>query len=558
MTREDLFGITGVGVFHRELHDDVNAHGNIHDDDQGDDDAPDDVIWMVMIVGVTMEVGRLYGGVEAGVHYLHAGWGGKVLMERYEAIDDRLGRGDHLGNKTMQKYVSHFEYISRIYTHTISKEWKDARAGQDAELMEESQSRVVNIRRCLMLGHSKEILEVKCYKCGGPHIKRNSSKLAYPKPEEKKCYFCHKQGHFVALCPKKKTSGGVSQTYKFSRDKPKELGFPMFDLGCKLVVSTPTSRQPGTHSMLIWCVYHLRATNGVLIDYGGTGENDYISGSSTGYQRRSNLLCCKGNREEKECRREKLWAYRVGVGLVSMALYRMTLAELAVLKNASSCGALVLLVKKKDESSMLCVDYQQLNKLRGVVVFSKIDLRFGYHLILVKLEDVQKTTFRSCHEHYEYVVMSFVRIFWSCLDKFVVVFIDDILIYSKDREEHDAHLRIALEILRGHQLYGNLGGPSKGKGCVEMGATDDSDRVEKLHGFNKLLSEEMKQRLTSALVLVILKTKKDFEVYYDASYKRLGCVLIQDIFHDEVHDDVNPHGGIHDDDQGDDDALMML
>ena len=96
-------------------------------------------------------------------------------------------------------------------------------------------------------------------------------------------------------------------------------------------------------------------------------------------------------------------------------------------------------------------------------MFSKIDLRFGYHQILVKPEDVQTTTFRSQYGHYEYVVMPFGvtnapaifmdymnRIFRPYLDQFVVVFIDDILIYSKSREEHADHLRVVLAVLREH------------------------------------------------------------------------------------------------------------
>jgi len=186
---------------------------------------------------------------------------------------------------------------------------------------------------------------------------------------------------------------------------------------------------------------------------------------------------------------------------VSMALYGMALAELVELKNqieellgkqfirpiTSPWGAPVLLVKKKDGSSRLSVDYKQLNKmtiknkhplpriddlmdqLHGSSMFSKIDLRSRYHQILVKAEDVQKTTFRSWYGHYEYVVMPFGMtnapavfmdymnmIFRSFLDKFVVVFINDILIYSRNQEEHAEHLRLVLGVLREKQIYVKL------------------------------------------------------------------------------------------------------
>jgi len=155
--------------------------------------------------------------------------------------------------------------------------------------------------------------------------------------------------------------------------------------------------------------------------------------------------------------------------------------------STSPWGAPVLLVKKKDESSCLCVDYRQLNKmtiknkyplprihdlmdqLHGSSMFSKLDLQSGYHQILVKVDDVQKTAFRSRYGHYEYVVMPFSvtnapavfmdymnRIFQPFLDKFVVVFIDDILIYSKTREQHAEHLRLVLGVLREKHLYAKL------------------------------------------------------------------------------------------------------
>ena len=102
-------------------------------------------------------------------------------------------------------------------------------------------------------------------------------------------------------------------------------------------------------------------------------------------------------------------------------------------------------------------------------MFSKIDLRFGYHQIRVKEEDIPKTAFRTRYGHYEFMVMSFGltsasaifmdyknRIFKPYLDKFVVVFIEDILIYSRTKEEHEEHLTVVLGILREKRLYAKL------------------------------------------------------------------------------------------------------
>src|SRR3954465_543009 len=132
----------------------------------------------------------------------------------------------------------------------------------------------------------------------------------------------------------------------------------------------------------------------------------------------------------------------------------------------------------------MCVDYRPLNlatiknkyplprindlydQLAGSSVFSKMDLRLGYHQIKIRNEDIPKTAFTTRYGLYEYTVMSFRltnapayfmnlmnKIFMDFLDNFVVVFIDDILIYSKSEEEHELHLRIILGTLREHQLY---------------------------------------------------------------------------------------------------------
>ncbi|XP_016192422.1 uncharacterized protein K02A2.6-like [Arachis ipaensis] len=142
---------------------------------------------------------------------------------------------------------------------------------------------------------------------------------------------------------------------------------------------------------------------------------------------------------------------------------------------------------KKDGGMRLCVNYRQLNKVtvknkyplprindlmdqsQGAGVFSKIDLRSGYHQIRVKEDDIPKTVFRTRYGHYEFVVMSFGltnapavfmdymnRVFRPFLDKFVVVFIDDILVYSKMVKEHKEHLKIVLQILRERKFFAKL------------------------------------------------------------------------------------------------------
>jgi hypothetical protein len=141
-------------------------------------------------------------------------------------------------------------------------------------------------------------------------------------------------------------------------------------------------------------------------------------------------------------------------------------------------------VSKKDKTQRLCVDYRPLNtvtmknkyplpcidllfdQLIGAQVFSKSDLRSGYHQIKIYEEDIPKTAFSTRYDLYEYLVMSFGltnapahfmylmnSIFMEELDKFVVVFIDEILVFSKSRKEHEGHLHIVLPRLRDHQLY---------------------------------------------------------------------------------------------------------
>ncbi|GKA74095.1 putative reverse transcriptase domain-containing protein [Tanacetum coccineum] len=196
--------------------------------------------------------------------------------------------------------------------------------------------------------------------------------------------------------------------------------------------------------------------------------------------------------------------------------------------------------------------------------FSEIDLRSGYHQLKVREEDIPKTAFRICYGHYEFIVMPFGLtnapvIFmdlmnWVCrpmLDKSVIVFIDDILAYSKSKEEHEVHLREVLETLRKERLYAKF---SKcefwlqevqflGHVINSEGLKVDPDMTEVIaSSLTKLTKKNtpfmwgeeqekafitLRKKLYEALILVLLEGTKYMVVYSDASYSGLGCVLIR-------------------------------
>ncbi|KAL4030706.1 hypothetical protein IC575_008956 [Cucumis melo] len=313
---------------------------------------------------------------------------------------------------------------------------------------------------------------------------------------------------------------------------------------------------------------------------------------------------------------------------ISRAPYRMAPAELKELKvqlqelldkgfirpSVSPWGAPVLFVKKKDGSMRLCIDYRELNKvtvknkyplpriddlfdqLHGATVFSKIDLRLGYHQLRIKDGDVPKTAFRSRYGHYEFIVMSFGltnapavfmdlmnRVFREFLDTFVIVFIDDILIYFKTEAEHEEHLRIVLQTLRDNKLYAKFSKcefwlkPVSFLGHVvsKAGVSVDPAKIEAVTGstrpstvsevrsflglagyyrrfvenFSRIATpltqltrkrapfvwskacedsfQNLKQKLVTAPVLTVPDGSGSFVIYSDASKKGLGCVLMQ-------------------------------
>lgn len=291
------------------------------------------------------------------------------------------------------------------------------------------------------------------------------------------------------------------------------------------------------------------------------------------------------------------------------------LSKKLIRRSVSPWGAPVIFTEKKDGSWRMCVDYRALNaatiknkyplpriedlfdQLKGAKVFSKIDLKSGYNQIRVREEDIEKTAFSTRYGHYEYRVMSFGltnapayfmeamnSMLHSFLDNFVVVFIDDILIYSKDVEEHERHLRMVLGTLRENKFYAKL------KKCEfwlpevaflghvinQQGISVDPSKVLSVVGWERPTNvkdvrsflgmagyyrrfvkdfsiiakpmtmlthkdvkfqwtdqcecsfQQLKQRLVTAPVLTLPQPGKRFTVYSDASRVGLGCVLMQE------------------------------
>src|SRR4051812_4096553 len=317
-----------------------------------------------------------------------------------------------------------------------------------------------------------------------------------------------------------------------------------------------------------------------------------------------------------------------GTGPIAKRPYPMSTDELKELKkqlkeqlakgfireSSSPWGAPVLFFMKNDSTQHLVMDYRSLNEvtiknkyplprindlfdqLEGACVFSKIDLRSGYFQLKIREHDIPKTAFGTRYGSYEYTVMPFGltnapsyfmnmmnKVFMEFLDKFVVVFIDDILIYSKNVEDHEKNLRLIMEKLREHQLYAKFDkcefwlsevgflrhivskegiavDPSKVTAVTEWEPPKNVGEVRSFLGlagyyrrfienFSKIAKhmtellkkekkydwsegcevsfQELKKRLVSAPVLCLPDIEKEFQVYCDVSRQGLGSVLMQ-------------------------------
>ncbi|WMV09562.1 hypothetical protein MTR67_002947 [Solanum verrucosum] len=241
--------------------------------------------------------------------------------------------------------------------------------------------------------------------------------------------------------------------------------------------------------------------------------------------------------------------------------YRMAPAELKELKeqlkdlldkdfikpSISPCCAPVLFVKKRDGSLKMCIDYRQLNKVtiknkypipriddlfdqhQGASHFSKIDVRSSYHQLRVRDGDILKTAFRTRYGHYKFVVMSFGLtnvpttfmdlmniVFNKYLDLFIIVFIDDILIYSRNEKEHASLAGYYRRFVEG---FSSIAAPLTRltQKKVKFQWSDDCEKS----------FAELKTKLTTTPVLTVLEGSEGYVIYCDASRVGLGCVLMK-------------------------------
>ncbi|KAA0067825.1 ty3-gypsy retrotransposon protein [Cucumis melo var. makuwa] len=204
-----------------------------------------------------------------------------------------------------------------------------------------------------------------------------------------------------------------------------------------------------------------------------------------------------------------------GIAPISQAPYKMAPSELKELKLNK------VTIRNKYPLRRIDDLFDQLN---GATLFSKIELRSGYHQLKVRESDIPTTTFKT-------------RIFHQYLDQFVIMFIDDILVYSVDKEAHEEHLRIVLQTLRDKLLYTKF---SKcefwleqvvflGHVLLAKGVSVDQQKGEAVVNWERSTSatEELKKRLVTTPILALPVTRKDYTIYCDASRQGLGCVLMQ-------------------------------
>ncbi|GKA71544.1 putative reverse transcriptase domain-containing protein [Tanacetum coccineum] len=428
-----------------------------------------------------------------------------------------------------------------------------------------------------------------CFNCNRPghlardcrSVPRNVNPINARNPTVRACYKCGSTDHVKTACPRWNRAQGPGE------NRPNQIaannkGLEPSDLGFKYEIEIASGQLVEIDEVIKGCKLEIE---GHVFDIDlipfGHGSFDVIIGMDWLSNNKAEIICHEkvvrmplpdgnvlrvlGERPEEKA------GLLMSATPVAKSPHRLAPSELEELSrqlkelqdkgfirpSSSPWGAPVLFIKKKDGSFRMCIDYRELNKLT-------IDLRSGYHQLRVHEDDIPKTAFKTRYGHFQFTVMPFgltnaLAIFMDLmnrvcrpyLDKFVIVFIDDILIYSKTQEEHVEHLRLVLELLKKEKLYAKF---SKcefwlrevqflGHVINENGIHVDPSKIEAVKKWKaprtltevrlflgeeqELAFQTLKDKLYNAPVLALPDGPEDFVVYCDASEIGLGCVLMQ-------------------------------
>ncbi|GJT15560.1 putative reverse transcriptase domain-containing protein [Tanacetum coccineum] len=428
-----------------------------------------------------------------------------------------------------------------------------------------------------------------------------------------KCHTCGKIGHKARKVKQEEVGEVCGQAYAIKDAESKgpnvvtgtfllnnRYAFVLFDSGSnRSFVDTRFSSMLNIDPVKIRASYEVELANGRIL-----GTFDVIIGMDWLVKHDAIIFC--GKKVVRIPYRNKMLIVESdkvpGDAPIARAPYRLSSSKIRELSvqlqellkkgfirsSSSPWGALVLFMKKKDGSFRMCIDYRELNKLtvkncyplprldhlfdqlQGLSVYSKIDLRSGYHQLRIQEEDIPITAFRTRYGHFKFQVMPFgltnaPSVFMelmnlicnSYFDKFIFMFIDDILVYSKDDEEHGKHLKIDLELLKKDGVHVDH---TKIEAIKSWAAPTTPTKVRQflrlagyyrrfIEGFSLIFKpltkltqkdkkyewgkeeeeafQTLKRKLCSALILALPEGTENFVMYCDASLKGYEAVLMQ-------------------------------